>query len=99
MKRTFHIRAIWDAEAQVYVSESDISGFHIEAATLDEFEALMNELAVELIMANHVSAPELVSTPLRDLHRLRHHESQMVRKHAALTSDGLLQLSSLYPSE
>ncbi len=67
MKRIFHIRAVWDSEAQVFVSESDIEGLHIEATSVDEFEDIMNDVAVELIMANHVSAHELVSTPLRDL--------------------------------
>lgn len=67
MKRTFHIRAIWDDEAKVFVSESDIEGLHIEAASLDLFEDIMNDVAVEIIMANHVSTFDLVSTPLRDL--------------------------------
>lgn len=53
MKRTFYVRAVWDEEAQVFYSESDISGLHIEAATLDEFEAVMSEFAEELIAANH----------------------------------------------
>ncbi|MEM1318451.1 MAG: DUF1902 domain-containing protein [Pseudomonadota bacterium] len=67
MKRLFHIKAIWDADAKVFVSESDIIGFHIEAETLDEFEDLMSELAVELIVENHFSANDLASTSLRDL--------------------------------
>ncbi len=67
MKRTFHIRAVWDGEAKVFISESDIEGLHIEAATLGAFEDIMNEVAVEIIMANHVTAAELASTPLRDL--------------------------------
>lgn len=67
MKRTFFIRAVWDAEAKIYVSESDIEGLHIEAPTLDAFEDVMNDTAIELIMNNHVTAPELVSTPIRDL--------------------------------
>ena len=43
--RNFFISAIWDEEAKVYYSESDIKGFHIEAENLDEFEALMQEFA------------------------------------------------------
>ena len=39
-KRTFVVSSIWDAEAKVYYSESEIVGLHIEAATLDEFEAV-----------------------------------------------------------
>jgi Domain of unknown function (DUF1902) len=67
MKRTYFIRAVWDDDAGVYYSESDILGLHIESASLDEFEEVMNEVAIELIMTNHVSAPELAGTPLRDL--------------------------------
>lgn len=67
MKRAFHIRALWDAEAKIYYSESDIEGLHIEADSLDEFEALIFELAPDLVIANHVSAADLASTPLRDL--------------------------------
>ena len=66
-QRNFTVRAVWDEEAGVYYSDSDIVGLHIEAATLDEFEALMRELAPELIVANHISKPDLVSTPLQDL--------------------------------
>ena len=67
MKRTFFIRAVWDTEAKTYYSESDIDGLHIEAPTLDAFEDVMNEVAVELIMSNHVTMPDLISTPIRDL--------------------------------
>ena len=47
------VRAVWDAQAEVFYSESDIEGLHIEAATLDEFEAIMLDVAPELIMVNH----------------------------------------------
>lgn len=47
------VKAVWDAEAEVFYSESDIEGLHIEAATLDEFEAIMLDAAPELIMVNH----------------------------------------------
>ncbi len=53
MKRTFNVKAIWDDEAQVFYSQSDIEGLHIEAASLDEFEAIIIEEAPELIIANH----------------------------------------------
>jgi hypothetical protein len=66
-KRAFTVRAIWDDEARTYYSDSDIVGLHIEAASLDEFEALMRNLAPELIVANHISKPELATTPLSDL--------------------------------
>ncbi|HTJ56988.1 MAG TPA: DUF1902 domain-containing protein [Devosiaceae bacterium] len=63
-KRAFTVRAVWDDEAKIYYSESDIIGLHIEAPTVDEFEAVMREVAPELIVANHVSMPDLATTPL-----------------------------------
>ncbi|NJR44191.1 DUF1902 domain-containing protein, partial [bacterium] len=67
MKRTFTVKAIWDAEAGVFVSDSDIVGLHIEAVTLDAFEAIMHDVAAKLVVANHMTAPEIASTPLKDL--------------------------------
>jgi hypothetical protein len=67
MKRTFLIKALWDDEAKVYYSESDIEGLHIEAPTIEEFEEVMNDVAAELIMANHISAADLVSKPIKEL--------------------------------
>ena len=61
------MRAVWDDEARVYHCESDISGLHIEAATIEDFEAVMNDMAVDLIIANHYSAQDLANTPMRDL--------------------------------
>ena len=34
MKRKYLVTAIWDEEAQVFYSKSDIHGLHIEAETL-----------------------------------------------------------------
>ena len=56
MKRTFSVKAVWDDDAQVFYAQSDIEGLHIEAASLDEFEAIIIEEAPELIMANHRAA-------------------------------------------
>ena len=58
MKRVFTVKAIWDDEAQVFYAQSDIQGLHIEAASLDEFEAIMLDAAPELIMVNHRSASD-----------------------------------------
>lgn len=66
-KRTFFIRALWDEEAGIYYSESDIEGLHIEAETLDEFEDIMSDVAIELVVANHISAPDLANKPMKDL--------------------------------
>ena len=67
MQQTFRVKAVWDAQAEVFYSESDIEGLHIEAATLDEFEAIMLDVAPELIMVNHRSASELTEHSLKEL--------------------------------
>ena len=67
MQRSFSVKAVWDSEAGVYVSESDIIGLHIEAATVEEFEAIMRDVATDLVIANHISNDQLNSLPLRDL--------------------------------
>ncbi|AXS39135.1 DUF1902 domain-containing protein [Breoghania sp. L-A4] len=67
VQRTFTVKSLWDEEAGVFYCESDIEGLHIEAATLDEFEEILNATAPELIVANHFSEAELAATPLKDL--------------------------------
>ena len=67
VQRSFYVRACWDDDAKVYYTESDIIGLHVEAETLEEFQEVTRDLAAELIMANHVTAAEMTSTPLRDL--------------------------------
>jgi hypothetical protein len=67
VKRTFTVSALWDEDAKVYYSESDIIGLHIEAETVEEFEDIMREVAVELVVANHLTAPEIASKPMKDL--------------------------------
>jgi hypothetical protein len=64
---SFTVVAKWDHDAKVYISESDIIGFHIEADTMDEFVALVNKEAPDLIVANHMSKPELARSNIRDL--------------------------------
>jgi hypothetical protein len=49
----FSVLAVWDEEAQVYYSETDIFGLHIETKSLDEFEEVMVAAAGDLIRANH----------------------------------------------
>jgi len=59
MRKTYHVDAFWDPEAKVWVSKSDLPGLVIETATLAEFEALIRDLAPELIAANegpHIDA-------------------------------------------
>ena len=67
MKRTFFVVAKWDADANVFYSDSDIDGLHIEASTLEEFESLVSELAPDLIFENHPSVTDLATTPLKQL--------------------------------
>ncbi len=52
MRKTYHIEARWDSEARVWVSYSDIPGLVIETATLAEFEAIMRDLANEMLSDN-----------------------------------------------
>jgi len=51
----FYVKALWDDEAEVFYSESDIVGLHIEAATIDEFVSTMEELAPQMVVENHVT--------------------------------------------
>jgi hypothetical protein len=66
-RRSFTVTAQWDAEAGVYYSDSDIIGLHIEATTLDEFEAILHREGPDLVVANHFSKPELSRSSLREL--------------------------------
>jgi hypothetical protein len=52
MQTSFHVKAIWDAEASVWISETDIPGLVIEAETLAEFQDLMETLAPEMLAEN-----------------------------------------------
>lgn len=49
---SFTVTATWDPEAGVFYSQSDIPGLHVEAATFDEFVALVRDLAPEMIGDN-----------------------------------------------
>ncbi|PZM07730.1 DUF1902 domain-containing protein [Rhizobium tubonense] len=67
VKRTFYVRALWDDDAKVFYSESDIKGLHIETSNIEEFEEIIFDSAIELIVANHISLPDLAETPLKNL--------------------------------
>lgn len=64
---TFHITAIWDDEAGLFCSDSNIVGLHVEAETIEEFRAIAADLAPELILANHITGDDLLNKPLKDL--------------------------------
>jgi Domain of unknown function (DUF1902) len=63
----FYVKAIWDAEAGVWYSESDIIGLHVEAATIEEFEAAAAELGPQLIVENHITKRDLAQRSLSEL--------------------------------
>jgi hypothetical protein len=70
MKSSHYVKAIWDPEASVWVSETDVPGLVIEADTLGEFESLTVGLAPGMLEANHEDhAPNvpLVFTAHREL--------------------------------
>jgi hypothetical protein len=52
MHQSYYVKASWDPEASVWISETDIPGLVIEADTLAEFEAAMVELTPEMLAAN-----------------------------------------------
>ena len=67
MKRTFSVSAFWDQENEVWCSESDITGLHIEAPTLQEFEEVLKDSAIELILANHISLQDIAKKSISEL--------------------------------
>lgn len=52
MRKSYYVAAAWDAEASVWVSESNIPGLVVEADTLGEFETLVLALAPEMLAEN-----------------------------------------------
>ncbi|MGV8936214.1 MAG: DUF1902 domain-containing protein [Allorhizobium sp.] len=64
VKRSYYVKALWDSEAKVFYSQSDIDGLHIEAADIDMFEEVLFDTAMDLIVANHITAADLAQTPL-----------------------------------
>jgi len=49
---SYYVRAIWDEEASVYYSETNIPGLNVEADTISEFIDIAQELAPAMLMAN-----------------------------------------------
>ena len=63
----FFVKAVWDDEAKVFYSDSDIVGLHVEAETLERFHEILVDIAPELILSNHVTNEDLLTKPLKDL--------------------------------
>ena len=52
MVQAFKVSAVWDSEAKVFTSLSDIPGLVIEADTFEEFVSLVEDLAPEVLAVN-----------------------------------------------
>lgn len=52
MSHTFNVTALWDDEAKVFTSQSDVPGLVVEAETFEEFVSLVEALGPELLEAN-----------------------------------------------
>jgi hypothetical protein len=56
MSKTYKVTAVWDSEASIFTSQTDIPGLVIEAETFEEFVRLVEALAPEMLEANVPSA-------------------------------------------
>ena len=63
----FHLTAVWDEDAGLFYSDSNIVGLHIEAETIEEFQAIALDLGPEMLLANHVTNGDLLTKPLKHL--------------------------------
>ena len=57
MQKAFTVTATWDADARVFTSRSDIPGLVVEAESFEDFVALVEALAPEVIAANVPDTP------------------------------------------
>ena len=49
---TFYVKALWDPEAKVFYSETDIPGLTVEASDVAAFKALVMDLAPDMLAEN-----------------------------------------------
>lgn len=64
-RKVYNIRAVWDAEAEVYVATSDdVPGLVTEAATKHELEKKLRVLVPELLELNGEAVSEGQRIPL-----------------------------------
>lgn len=66
-KMIFKVQFIWDEDAEVFYTESDIKGLNLEDTSLERLQEATEEIAPELIMRNHISADDLQSFDIKDL--------------------------------
>lgn len=52
MKKSFYVRPLWDDEASVFISETNVPGLSVEAETLDDFLTVASQLAADLLEEN-----------------------------------------------
>lgn len=71
MLNEFFVEALWDEDAQVYFSKSDIPGLNIEAQSLGEFEEYLQDLAPVLLIEN-VLKPALEAAVLETMKPTQH---------------------------
>ena len=58
----YTVTAVWDPEAGVYWSQSDIVGLNVEAETLSAFVDLVETLAPELMRDNGMAVGSVTIT-------------------------------------
>lgn len=58
----YTVTAVWDPEAGVYWSQSDIVGLNVEAPTLSAFVDLVETLAPELLRDNGMAVGPVTIT-------------------------------------
>jgi Domain of unknown function (DUF1902) len=83
MKRTFFVKALWDDEAKVWYSETDIDGLFINAKDLNEFEDVINEFAGDLILENHWRLGQVPEEMIRTTVPIILWQRPSVSRHAA----------------
>jgi len=76
--KIYHVEAIWDQEAQVWVATSDdVPGLATEAASLDLLITRLRVLIPELLEANRQLDPERVQSLAFELTTRRHEEVRL----------------------
>ena len=62
----FYVNVLWDDEAKVFVSESNIRGLHVVADTIEEFQEVVEDVAFDLILSNHIDTEKLDASTIRE---------------------------------